>query len=783
MANKLVANGGTWDMNFMGEFKMDPKSIAKDFLAGIIVFLVALPLCLGISIASDADPIAGLISGIVGGIVIGFFSGSQTSVSGPAAGLTAIVAAQIANLPSYEAFLLAVVLGGVVQIGFGLLKAGALSAFFPSSVIKGLLAAIGVILIFKQLPLLFGFSKDMGLPFGHAEAIVDFEKHPDAVVDHSHAIGDIIVTFFRAMEDVFTFEQGWQLGAISIGLFSLVFLYVWEKIPSLKKSLVPAPLLVVIVGSLLGRGLSQLGDDWQLSPQQLVDVPHGRSLLEFASLIRTPDFSQLTNISVFIAAITIAVVASLESLLNLDAVDKLDKQQRISPPNRELFAQGIGNITAGMLGGIPVTSVVIRGSVNVNAGAETKLSAIFHGVLLLACVVLIPQVLRMIPLSCLAAILLMTGFKLASPKLFTQMADEGRYQFLPFIFTLVAIVLTDLLIGICIGLVLSLLFILHSSLRRPIRRIHEKHIDGDLLHIELGNQVSFLNKASLESALREAPRGSRLLLDARQTDYIDPDVLSLIREFRDKTAPAFDITMQLIGFRQEYKLVDNEESIDFSIQESREKLTPDQVIEILVSGNKRFIEGHPLDRSLLRTSADNGKTSAAIAVIVSGIDSHTPVEMIFDLGMGDAYVVRMPGVVVGPRAIGGAEYAVLVGGAKLVVVMGHADSSLLSLAIKNACSSENQAELAGCTHVEEILEKIAASIDVQQARAFPNMSAQAQQVFKDQLARRHVASMARQLIAESPALSRLVNSGKICVVTAMFDAATGLVEFIRNPRS
>jgi carbonic anhydrase/SulP family sulfate permease len=429
----------------------------------------------------------------------------------------------------------------------------------------------------------------MGLLFGHAEALKDFEQHPDAVVDRTHAVGDIIISFYSAMKDVFSFDSGMQLGSIAVGVFSLALLITWDKIPKLKKSLVPAPLLVVIFGALLGWALSRLGGNWVITPQQLVDVPGDGTVGGFVALIRTPDFSQLANAGVYIGGLTIAVVASLESLLNLDAVDKLDKKQRVSPPNQELFAQGIGNVAAGMLGGIPVTSVVIRGSVNVNAGSETKLSAIFHGALLLACVVLIPQVLRMIPLSCLAAILLLTGFKLASPALFKQMASEGRYQFLPFIITVVAIVLTDLLIGICIGMILSVLFILNSNLRRPVRKIREKHIDGDLLHIELSDQVSFLNKASLEAALREAPRGSRLLLDARRTDYIDPDVLSLIRDFHDKTAPAFNITMQMVGFRRKYRFSDKDDAVDYSIQEAREKLTADQVLEILLAGNKRYV--------------------------------------------------------------------------------------------------------------------------------------------------------------------------------------------------
>jgi carbonic anhydrase len=763
----------------MSEPRFDAKTIAKDFLAGIIVFLVALPLCLGIAIASDADPIAGLISGIVGGLVIGVFSGSHTSVSGPAAGLSAIVAIQIANLQTYETFLLAVVLGGVIQIGFGVLKAGALSAFFPSSVIKGLLAAIGVILIFKQLPLLFGYTKNMGVPF------VPQESHSgpaaEAAANHSHHIGEIIFSFWKAMNSLINFEGGWQLGAISVGLFSLAFLMIWDSIPKLKKSLLPSPLVVVILGSFLGWFLSKWGGNWVITPLQLVDVPSAGSLSEFAGLIRTPDFGQLTNFSVYIGAITLAVVASLETLLNLDAVDKLDRKQRVSPPNRELFAQGIGNMTAGMLGGIPVTSVVIRGSVNVNSGAETKLSAIIHGVLLLGCVALIPQILRLIPLSCLAAILLMTGFKLASPKLFKQMAQEGRYQFLPFICTLVAIVLTDLLIGICIGMVLSLLFILNSNLRRPVRKIHEKHVDGEVLHIELGDQVTFLNRASLETALREAPRGGRILLDARRTDYIDPDVLSLIREFKEKTAPAFDISMQLVGFRAKYLLADKEDSIDFTIQEAREKLTPEQVLEILKAGNRRFVEGHPLDRSLLKSSSLSAaqKNSSAIATIVSGIDSQTPVELIFDLGVGETFVIRTPGVVIGPRAIGGVEFAVSQGGAKLVVVMGHADSSLLSLAIENAGSPENKAQLAGCEQLQEVLEQIAISIDAKDAEAFPRMSIEAQQDLRKQVAHHHIARMSRMLVQQSPVLSRQLSTGQIQVVTAMFDSSSGSVEFLK----
>ncbi len=771
-------------MTLNHELNLNPKSIAKDFLSGLIVFLIALPLCLGIAIASDADPIAGLIAGIVGGILVGFCSGSHTSVSGPAAGLTAIVAAQIAGLGSYETFLLAVVLGGVIQIGLGVIKAGALSAFFPSSVINGLLAAIGLILIFKQVPLLLGHTKDMGPPFGHAESIEDYEAHKasgEIVADHtSHDFGDVIVTFLNSLKEILAHEGGWQVGAITIGILSLAFLIAWDQIGWLKKSLVPSPLLVVIIGGLLAWVFSKLTGDMTLTHQQFVDVPHTKSLSQLVGLIRMPDFTQLSNSAVYVGAITIAVVASLESLLNLDAVDKLDRRQRLSPPNRELVAQGIGNVASGMLGGIPVTSVVIRGSVNVSAGSETKLSTIFHGLLLLGCVALIPNILRMIPLSCLAAILLMTGYKLASPALFRRMWQAGPYQFWPFFLTVVAIVLTDLLIGIGIGLVLSILFILNSNLRRPIRVIRENHVDGQLLHIELANQVSFLNRAALDQVLRGAPKGSRVMLDARQTDYIDPDILSLIRDFRDSIAPAHNILVQMVGFQDRYKFKEKSDMVDLSLHEAREKLTPDLVIDILAEGNKRFVEGHPLDRTLFPTAQANGQPMKAFALVLTGIDSRTPAEMIFDLGPGEAFVSRVPGIVVDSTVLGGVEFAAMAGQIKLVVVLGDIESSLVATAIQQSRSLDRRTEYADCEHLVGVLDQIAASINQTQANTLPSLATHEQREMTEHLVVKHVLRMVARLTQESSTLQRLSQSGQIKIVGGLYNSQTGEVEFLQE---
>ncbi len=759
------------------------QTIAKDVLSSIIVFLVALPLCLGIAQASDAEPIAGLISGIVGGIVIGIISKSHTSVSGPAAGLTAIVAAQIANLKTYEAFLLAVVLAGVIQIVFGLLKAGALSAFFPSAVIKGLLAAIGVILMLKQLPLLFGHNKDMGVIFGHSEALADYMRHADLAkleVDHSHQFGDNFIRFYKAISEIFVYGEGIQWGAICIGLLSLVFLIGWDKVKVLKSSLIPSPLIVVVLGALLAVAFSKaLTGTWVLSQQQLVDVPVASSFAEFKSYIKTPDFSQWTNLSVYIGAITIAVVASLETLLNLDAVDKLDKKQRISPPNRELFAQGAGNMCAGLIGGIPVTSVVIRGTVNINSGAQTKLSGILHGFLLLGCVVLIPHLLKMIPHSCLAAILLMTGYKLASPKLFKQMWSEGRYQFLPFIVTLVAIVMTDLLVGICIGLVISILFILRSNLRRPIRRILEKHIDGDILHIELPNQVSFLNRAALESALREAPAGSRILLDLRRTDYIDPDILSLIREYGEKTAPALDVGFQIMGLKEEYRRKEGiTENVDFSAQESRENLTPQQVLGILAEGNKRFSEGHPLDRDLRRKITQDERVKPFVAFL-TGIDSRTPVEMIFDLELGETIVLRTPGKVIGPFVIGGMEYAATVAGVKLIVILGNTDSHVLSYALQHSAESNVPLVSGSPRYLGQLMEKISQSINPDVNREILDVPEKDQPKILYELTHEHVRLRVSELTESSTMLQSLVAKGELIIAGAIFDQDSDQVEFLQ----
>ena len=328
----------------------------------------------------------------------------------------------------------------------------------------------------------------------------------------------------------------------------------------------------------------------------LVQVPVAESLAGVVGFLRFPDFSRIADAPILIAAVTIAIVASLETLLNLEAVDKLDPRQRYSPPSRELFAQGAGNLVAGLIGGIPVTSVIVRSSVNMNSGAVTKRSAIFHGVLLLLCAVFLPTLLKRIPLSCLAAILMVTGFKLASPKIARAMWEEGWNRFLPYVITVISIVLTDLLIGVLVGLVVSTAFILASNLNRPLRHIVEKHVSGDVHRFELASQLSFFNRAILNAALRKIPRGGHVLLDARNTVYIDPDVIDFIKEYRDAMAPARGVNVSLLGFQDRHLIDDDIQYVDYVSRDLQQNMTPAQVFDVLKDGNERFRENRPLTR-------------------------------------------------------------------------------------------------------------------------------------------------------------------------------------------
>ncbi len=731
------------------------STLPRDLASGVVVFLVALPLCLGVALASGAPLFAGLLSGIVGGIVVGILSGSQTSVSGPAAGLAAVVAAQIVSLGSFQAFLLAVVLAGGIQIVLGLLRGGFIANFIPSSVIKGLLAAIGIIIILKQIPHLFGHDTD---PEGEMSFV-----QPDQE--------NTFTELYKTLSDL-------NLGAAVVGLMSLALLVVWGRWKPLKKSIVPAPLVVVVLGVVLVNLFRKLGTGWEIEASHLVQVPAADSLDAFLKYLTLPDFSQIAKPAIYTAAFTLAAVASLETLLNLEAVDKLDPQQRVSPASRELLAQGVGNIASGMIGGLPVTSVIIRSSVNINAGGKTKLSAIFHGVLLLLCVALLPAMLNQIPLSCLAAILIVTGFKLASPALIRQMWSTGWPQFIPFAATVLGIVLTDLLIGIIIGLVVSVAFILHSNLRRPIRRYVEKHLGGEVVHIVLANQVSFLNRAALLNVLEAVPRGGHVLLDAQNTDYIDPDVLDLIRDYKEQSAPARGIEVSLLGFKGEYQFVDQIQYVDYSTRDLQSAVAPAQVLQILKDGHERFRTGQRLTRDLGRQVSATAAGQHPLAVVLSCIDSRSPVELIFDLGVGDIFSVRIAGNVTSRKVLASAEYGCAVVGSKLILVMGHTRCGAVGAAVKLIGDPRPPAEVTGCQHIDHIVADIQLATDKAACSHFAQLSQAEQEKFVDDVAKKNVRRVVEGIRGESQTLRDLEKSGRILIVGALYDVVSGEIEFL-----
>lgn len=501
------------------------SNLKSDFPAGIVVFLVAVPLCLGIALASGAPLFSGIIAGIVGGIVVGAFSGSQLGVSGPAAGLAVIVLTALQELGAFETFLLAVLLAGLMQIALGYARAGIIGYYFPSSVIKGMLAGIGILIILKQIPHAFGYDKN-------------YEGNFKFVQPDGH-------NTFSELLNMLNFITP---GAVIIAAVSLFILILWER-PFIKKQrifqLIQGPLVAIFAGVALNLAF-QSNPALALGGEHLVNLPVAESISGFLGQFTFPDFSQIFNSQVWLIAATIAVVASLETLLCLEATDKMDPYKRITPANRELKAQGIGNMVSGLIGGLPITQVIVRSSTNIQSGGRTKMSAILHGMLMLVFVMAIPKVLNLIPLASLAAILLVVGYKLAKPALIKQMYQLGWAQFIPFAVTIVGMIMTDLLIGIGLGMGVAIFYILRNNYKKPYFFHPEEHAQGEEIRIVLAEDVTFLNKADILQTLNHLPENSKVVIDAARSINIDQDVIEIIEDFQ-KAAPYKNIDLTIIG--------------------------------------------------------------------------------------------------------------------------------------------------------------------------------------------------------------------------------------------
>ena len=505
------------------------KEIKSDLPASIVVFFVAVPLCLGIALASGAPLFSGIIAGIVGGIIVGIASGSSLGVSGPAAGLAVIVLTSIATLGSWPAFLLAVVLAGFIQLALGFAKAGFIAYFFPSSVIKGMLTGIGLLIILKQIPHALGWDKD-------AEGDDAFLQ-----ADGQNTFSEIA----QALNFI-------TPGAVLIAAISLGLLILWDSVLTKKHKifqLIQGPIVVVILGIVMNYLFKSGTLDFSLADDQVVRLPVANNLTEFFNQFTLPDFSAITNVEVWKIAIVLAIVASLETLLSVEATDKMDPNKRITPTNRELKAQGLGNIFSGLIGGLPVTQVIVRSSANITFGGKTKLSAILHGIFLLISAITIASVLNMIPLASLAAVLLMVGYKLAKPELFKKMYKLGWEQFIPFVATVIGILLTDLLKGITIGMLFGIFYTLRHSFRNShyMKETVTSEEGHAVHHLVLAEEVSFFNKASVIKELEEIPENSKVIIDCSNSKSIDYDVVELIRDFKSN-AKTKNIAVETINF-------------------------------------------------------------------------------------------------------------------------------------------------------------------------------------------------------------------------------------------
>lgn len=506
---------------------MQPAStldnLKADLPASVVVFLVATPLCLGIALASGAPLFSGIIAGIVGGTVVGAASGSALGVSGPAAGLAVIVLDAITRLGSFEAFLLAVVLAGALQIALGFARAGVIGYYFPSSVIKGMLTGIGLTIILKQLPHAVGYDAD-----------------PQGSLAFAGAAG---LTTASALAQMFSFVQP---GALIVTVLSLLVLVGWERpmVKRVRASLwIQGPLVAVVLGVVLNEVFRRLAPGLVITPSHLVQLPVADGIGSFLALFTRPDFSQLGNAAIYTTAVTLAVVASLETLLCVEATDKLDPQKRVTPTDRELKAQGLGNVIAGLIGGLPVTQVIVRSSANIQSGARSKGSAILHGLLLLAAVLIAPALLNRIPLAVLAAILLTVGYKLAKPALFAAMYRQGPYQFVPFMVTVVGILTTDLLVGIAVGMVAAVFSILLTNYNNPFFLDRDP---SEAIRITLSEDVSFLNRAAVMRALAAIPPGATVVIDATRSVNIDHDVYEILKDFEQRAA-LIDVNLTIDG--------------------------------------------------------------------------------------------------------------------------------------------------------------------------------------------------------------------------------------------
>jgi carbonic anhydrase len=714
-----------------------------DLVAAIVVFLVAIPLCLGIALASGAPLISGILSGVIGGIVVGSLSGSHVSVSGPAAGMAAIVVAAIAQLGDFNTFLLALTLAGLIQLFIGAFKAGFIADYVPTNVVQGLLCAIGILLIIKQLPLAFTLSADFN----------ELKMHLLETTEEGLAISPLLAL-----------SEHLNTGAMIITFISLALLIYFDHTKNRILKEIPSPILVVILGIVFNELFMWFDLPLVQDSPQLVNIPKTEGLFDFLKQLQFPNWSAWLNPKIYFYAAIIAVVASLETLLNFKAGEKLDKLNRHSSSSQELIAQGVGNMAAGLIGGIPITSVIVRTSINIQAGAKTKISTILHGSFILFAVMIIPAALNKIPLSSLAAILIYTGYKLNKPSIYTNIYAQGLDRFIPFIVTVISIIVFNLLAGILIGLAVSFFYILKSNSQVRIDIIKEVYPNGETSRIVLPQQMTFLNKAALIAELSSIRKYSQLIIDARYAQFIDKEIIELLNEFKEE-ARSKQISLNLIGFQDSYKIHNYIDFITVTTYDVQANLSPSEVLKVLHEGNQRFLQDTRIHRSSRTDIKHTAKMQHPIAVVLGCIDSRVPVETIFDMTFGDLFCVRIAGTVVNNDILASIEYACNVVGAKLIVVLGHTRCG----AIQSACNGIEKG------HITQLLSKIKPAVHAEhqttEERNGDNIS------FVTQVTQLNTANTLKNIYLQSDILRQMIDNDDIAMVGAMYDVHSGIVQY------
>ncbi|MDD2863674.1 MAG: carbonic anhydrase family protein [Methylococcales bacterium] len=717
------------------------KHLKCDIPAGIAIFFVAVPLSLGVALASGAPLFAGLIASIIGGLVVAPLSGSALGVSGAAAGLVVIMLSDIGQL-GFASFLSVVILAGLIQVIMGVARMGSIAHYFPSSVIKGMLSGIGIIIFLKQIPHAIGYDSDY-------EGDLSFFQNDN-------------YSTFSELTHMIQFSS---LTAIGITVVSLAILIFWER-PKMKKSsffqVLHGTLITILVGVAINTLLQHFSPDIALKESHLVSIPVAQNVGDLLLQMHSPDFSQFLNPAIYTSALMLAFLASLESLLSIEAVDKLDPFKRVTPPNRELIAQGIGNITSGLLGGLPMTQVIIRSSINIQSGAKTKASGFISGGLLFITVLFIPEWLNKIPLASLASILLVVSYKLMRPRTFKKMYHAGMYHFIPFIFTILGLIFTNLVIGVVIGLACALLSIVLENYKAAFN-FRETRI-GNKIFFRLNEHVSFLSKAALKQTFDQLPANSEIVIDATRSKYLDYDVFEVIRDFK-KEAPLKQIQLTLQNVRG-FGILKPVENVSAHTYETQQALTPPQVLQILKEGNANFVNNLESNRNFLEQVNDTSDGQFPIAIILSCMDSRTSVELIFDQGLGDVFSARVAGNVVNDDILGSMEYACAVAGSKLIVVLGHTHCG----AIKGACAGVKLDHLTG------LLDKIQPAVnDVCTVHHVHEIGHDEQLI--QEVSEKNVRLMVEQIKQRSVVLTNLLQAEKIDIVGGMYDIETGKVSF------